>query len=102
MFLGLHVNCSLHMSIALLRAFFSFKIEMDNENSANCKKIRRQSQYLSFNLDYLNIEDEPICHKYTQVRGFITKQLHYIDFLNKHYYLVDIPNQNKNSNLFIS
>ena len=56
---------------------------MDNVNDANCKKIRRQSQYLSFNLDYLNIEDEPICHKYTQVRGFLIKQLHYIDSLNK-------------------
>ena len=55
---------------------------MDNENSANCKKIRRQSQYLSFNLDYLNIEDEPVCHKYTQVSGFSTKQLHFIEFLN--------------------
>ena len=55
---------------------------MDNENSANCKKIRRQSQYLSFNLDYLNIEDEPICHKYTQVRGFLIEQVHYIDSLN--------------------
>ena len=75
---------------------------MANESSGNCKKIRRQSQYLSFNLDYLNIEDEPICHKYTQVRGFITKQRHYVDFFNKHFHLVDIPNQNKNSNLFIS
>ena len=55
---------------------------MANETSGNCKKIRRQSQYLSFNLDYLNIEDEPICHKYTQVRGFLIKQLHYIDSLN--------------------
>ena len=55
---------------------------MANETSGNCKKIRRQSQYLSFNLDYLNIEDEPICHKYTQVRGFLTKQLYFIGFLN--------------------
>ena len=55
---------------------------MANETSGHCKKIRRQSQYLSFNLDYLNIEDEPICHKYTQVRGFLIKQLHYIDSLN--------------------
>ena len=55
---------------------------MDNVNDANCKKIRRQSQYLSFNLDYLNIEDEPICHKYTQVGRLLTKQLHYIESLN--------------------
>ena len=55
---------------------------MANETSGNCKKIRRQSQYLSFNLDYLNIEDEPICHKYTQVRGFLIKQMNYIDSLN--------------------
>ena len=55
---------------------------MDNVNDANCKKIRRQSQYLSFNLDYLNIEDEPVCHKYTQVRRFSTQQLHFIDLLN--------------------
>ena len=55
---------------------------MDNVNDANCKKIRRQSQYLSFNLDYLNIEDEPVCHKYTQVSGFLTKQLHYKEFPN--------------------
>ena len=82
MCLRLHVNCSCRMSIALLRAFFNFRIEMDNEKNANCKKIRRQSQYLSFNLDYLNIEDEPVCHKYTQVGGFLTKRLHFIDFLN--------------------
>ena len=55
---------------------------MDNVNDANGKKIRRQSRYLSFNLDYLNIEDEPVCHKYTQVGGFLTKRLHFIDFLN--------------------
>ena len=55
---------------------------MDNVNDANCKKIRRQSQYLSFNLDYLNIEDEPVCHKYTQVSGFLTTHLHCIEFVN--------------------
>ena len=55
---------------------------MDNVNDANGKKIRRQSRYLSFNLDYLNIEDEPVCHKYTQVGRFLTKRLHFIDFLN--------------------
>ena len=82
MCLRLNVNCSFRMSIGLLRAFFGFRIEMDNVNDANCKKIRRQSQYLSFNLDYLNIEDEPVCHKYTQVGGFLTKRLHFIDFLN--------------------
>ena len=30
-------------------------------------KVRRQSQFMSFNLDYLDIEDEIICRKYTQV-----------------------------------
>ena len=55
---------------------------MDNVNDANCKKIRRQSQYLSFNLDYLNIEDEPVCHKYTQVGRFLIKELHSIEFHN--------------------
>ena len=30
-------------------------------------RVRRQSQYLSFNLEFLDNEDEIICRKYTQV-----------------------------------
>lgn len=30
-------------------------------------QLRRQSRYLSFNLDYLDASYDPICHKTTQV-----------------------------------
>ena len=41
---------------------------MENKKDTSCLKVKRQSQSLSFNLDHLDIEDEIIWNKYTQVR----------------------------------
>ena len=41
---------------------------MENKKDTSCLKVNRQSQSLSFNLDHLDIEDEIIWNKYTQVR----------------------------------
>ena len=51
----------------------SSKMELNEEKSPEANeensrlKIRRQSQYGSFNLDYLDMEDDKVCRKYTQV-----------------------------------
>ena len=52
-----------------------------NAIEANSRsKVRRQSQYMSFNLDYLDIEDEIICRRYTQVCNYCWSSFTKIEF----------------------
>ena len=43
------------------------EFSQDRQEGDQNVRIRRQSKYLSFNLDYLDTSLDPICRKYTQV-----------------------------------
>ena len=47
-----------------------------NEGDQNVR-LRGQSKYLSFNLDYLDTSLDPICRKYTQV-VYILKSIRFV------------------------
>ena len=62
------ISCQiiLHPSVKLS---FKFRLRMDpNENNSIIKQ-RRQSRFLSFNLDYLDTDNEIISGRFVQVRN---------------------------------
>ena len=62
------ISCQiiLHLSVKLS---IKFRLRMDpNENDSTVKQ-RRQSRFLSFNLDYLDTDNEIISGRFVQVRN---------------------------------